>query len=165
MDAKKNHGFLLDDLYLLHDPGSRHPESPRRLKAIDKGLASHGAAQRWQRIEPRPARLEELELVHRPGHVERIEKAARRAPSHLDPDTVVSAESYRIGLFAAGGVLKCVEEICSGNLRRAFAFVRPAGTSRGARQADGLLPVQQCRSRSGLCSPRLSSQSRRHCGH
>ena len=127
MDVKKKHGFVLDDQYLLHDTGSRHPESPRRLKAIDQGLASHGTAQRWQRIEPRPARLEELSLIHRPGHVERIEKAARRAPAHLDPDTVVSAESYRIGLLAAGGVLKCVEEICSGNLRQAFAFVRPPG--------------------------------------
>jgi acetoin utilization deacetylase AcuC-like enzyme len=120
-------GFLFDDCYLRHDPGSRHPESPKRLLAIKSALDSHSGLDSWQRLEPRPAQQEELELVHHPAHVERVEKAARRAPAYLDPDTVVSTESYRTGLYAAGGVLECVDAICKGNLIRGFAFVRPPG--------------------------------------
>ena len=120
-------GFLIDDCYLLHDPGSRHPESPRRLAAIQKALDSHETLDKWSRVEPRPALREELELIHHPAHVERVERAAQKAPSYLDPDTVVSSESYRTGLYAAGGVLECVDAICSGNLTRGFAFVRPPG--------------------------------------
>ena len=124
MDAP---GFVLDDCYFLHDPGSRHPESPKRLLAIKQALATIGAAERWERLQARPAQMDELELVHHREHLEHVKQAAMRAPSYLDPDTVVSSESYRTGLFAAGGVLECVDAICKGSLRRAFAFVRPPG--------------------------------------
>ncbi len=123
----KQLGLLIDDIYLLHEPGSRHPESPARLRAIQEALEASGALARWRRIEPRPARVDELELIHHPSLLEHIERAARRAPAYLDPDTVVSSDSYRTALFAAGGVLECTEAICSGELRRAFAFVRPPG--------------------------------------
>lgn len=120
-------GFLLDDRYLLHDPGSRHIESPKRLLAIKEALETFGAEERWQRIEARPAHLDELALVHHPSHIERVEWASKRAPAQLDADTLVSAESYRTALFAVGGVLECVDAVCEGSLRRAFAFVRPPG--------------------------------------
>lgn len=122
-----NLGFLFDERYKLHDPGTRHPESPARLRAIQRALDGHSTLRSWMRLEPRPAQQEELELVHTPGHVERVERAALKAPSYLDADTVVSSESYRIGLYAAGGVLECVRALCEGPLTRAFAFVRPPG--------------------------------------
>ncbi len=120
-------GLLIDDIYLLHEPGSRHPESPARLRAIRQALEASGALQRWRRIDPRPAQVEELELIHHPSLLEHVERAARRAPAYLDHDTVVSGESYRTALFAAGGVLECTEALCRGEIRRAFAFVRPPG--------------------------------------
>jgi acetoin utilization deacetylase AcuC-like enzyme len=123
----KDLGYLIDDIYLTHDPGSRHPESPERLRAVRAALDSFGALQRWQKVEPRPARLDELELVHHPSLLERVERAAQHAPAYLDPDTVVSSDSYRAALFAAGGVLECIDAVCSGRLRRVFAFVRPPG--------------------------------------
>jgi acetoin utilization deacetylase AcuC-like enzyme len=123
----ENLGLLIDDIYLLHEPGSRHPECPARLKAIREALESSGALNRWRRLDPRPARLDELELVHHPSLLEHVERASRRAPAYLDPDTVVSGESYRTALFAAGGVLECTDAICRGKLKRAFAFVRPPG--------------------------------------
>ena len=130
-------GYLIDDIFLLHDPGSRHPEAPRRLTAVRKALEGSGLVFRWRRIDPRPARLEELELVHHLILIEQVEKASRRAPSHLDADTVVSEGSYRAALFAAGGTLECVEAICTGNLRRAFAFVRPPGHHAGPDRSMG----------------------------
>jgi acetoin utilization deacetylase AcuC-like enzyme len=120
-------GLLIDNIYLEHEPGSRHPESPARLRVIREALEHSGTLQRWQRIEPRPARIDELELIHHPSLLEHVQKAARRAPTYLDPDTVVSTQSYRTALYAVGGVLQCTDAICAGKLRRAFAFVRPPG--------------------------------------
>lgn len=127
MEAGRDLGFLIDERFLLHNAGDRHPESPLRLLSIRDALEDLGIQKRWQRIDARPARIEEVELVHTPGHRERLEQASRRAPTYLDPDTMVSAESYQVALLAAGGVLECVDAICTGRVRRAFAFVRPPG--------------------------------------
>jgi acetoin utilization deacetylase AcuC-like enzyme len=130
-------GYLLDDRYLLHNPGNRHPESPQRLVAIQQMLEASGAIDRWQRLEPRRATFDELELIHDPVHVERIEQAAKCAPAYLDFDTSVSTESYQTALLAAGGVLQCVDSLCSGKLRRIFAFIRPPGHHAGRDKARG----------------------------
>ena len=120
-------GYLIDDVFLEHDPGSRHPESPSRLAAVRSALEECGVFNRWERIPARPARLDEMELIHHPSLWEHVERAARKGPSYLDPDTVVSTGSYRAALFAAGGTLECIDAICTGRIRRAFAFVRPPG--------------------------------------
>jgi acetoin utilization deacetylase AcuC-like enzyme len=120
-------GYLIDNIYLHHEPGSRHPESPSRLQAVGRALVTIGAHERWQEIEPRPAQLEELELVHHASLLDRVEKASRRAPSYLDPDTIVCHDSYRVALFASGGVLECTEALLTGQIRNFFAFVRPPG--------------------------------------
>jgi acetoin utilization deacetylase AcuC-like enzyme len=130
-------GYLVDDRYLLHDPGLRHPESPQRLIAIQEALRHFGVSSRWQPIQARAATIDELELVHHPTHIQRIQDAARHAPAFLDADTSVSAESYITALLAAGGVLECVDALCSGRLRRIFAFVRPPGHHAGAESARG----------------------------
>jgi acetoin utilization deacetylase AcuC-like enzyme len=119
--------YLYDDRFLLHDPGNRHPESPLRLIAVRDALEASGVVRRWQKIEARPASLQEIELIHHPGLVRQIELASKRAPAHLDPDTAVSADSYNAALLAAGGVIEMVDAICSGRLHRGFAFVRPPG--------------------------------------
>jgi acetoin utilization deacetylase AcuC-like enzyme len=70
-------GYLLDDRYLLHDPGKRHPVSPKRLIAIQQMLEVFGAVDRWQSLQPRKARPDELELIHNPVHVENIETGSK----------------------------------------------------------------------------------------
>jgi acetoin utilization deacetylase AcuC-like enzyme len=120
-------GYLIDDVYLEHDPGGRHPESPARLVACRSSLADCGVLKRWERIPARPAHLDELELIHHSSLLEHVEAASRKAPSYLDPDTVVSIGSYRAALFAVGGTLECIDAICGDRIRRAFAFVRPPG--------------------------------------
>ncbi len=130
-------GYLVDDRYLLHDPGLRHPESPQRLVAIQEALRESRIPRRWQSIQPRPATIEELALIHHPVHIERIQHAVRHAPAYLDVDTSVSAESYRTAILAAGGVLECMDALCSQKLRRIFAFVRPPGHHANAENARG----------------------------
>jgi acetoin utilization deacetylase AcuC-like enzyme len=120
-------GFLIDRRFQLHDPGAQHPESPGRLAHIQQALDAYRIEERWRRIDARPATTEQLELVHSRNHVERVRRAAQMAPAYLDPDTPVSAASYDTAVLAAGGVLACVDEICSRETDRVFAFVRPPG--------------------------------------
>jgi acetoin utilization deacetylase AcuC-like enzyme len=133
----KKVGLLFDDRYLLHDPGGRHPESPQRLRAVQRAFDTLPAIDRWARIEPRPAHPSELGLIHLPWHLEQVEKASKHAPAYLDPDTPVSEQSYRVALLSVGGVLQCVDEICSSRLQRAFAFVRPPGHHAGPAKSMG----------------------------
>ncbi len=120
-------GFLIDDRYRSHDPGNLHPESPERLVSIQQALDASGVATAWRRIEPRPAQVEEIGLIHSPGHIVRVRRSSAHAPAYLDADTPVCAASYDIALLAAGGVLECCDAICGGDIRRAFAFIRPPG--------------------------------------
>lgn len=130
-------GYLLDTRYLLHNPGIEHPESPQRLIPIRQTVETFAAGGHWQCLPPRKATVEELLLVHHPAHIQRIEHAAKNAPVYLDPDTSVSVESYETALLAAGGVLECIDAICSGKLQRIFAFVRPPGHHASRENARG----------------------------
>jgi acetoin utilization deacetylase AcuC-like enzyme len=130
-------GYLLDDRFLLHTPGKRHPESPQRLVAIQETLQNFGGIGRWRQLQPRRASHEELELIHTPAQVECIRHAAERAPAFVDFDTPVSIESYETALLAAGGVLQCVDALCTGKSRRIFAFLRPPGHHAGRESATG----------------------------
>lgn len=127
MTVRDDLGYLIDERYFLHNPGSTHPESPLRLVAVREALESYGVSRRWRRIEARSARREELELVHTPAMIDQLESASKRAPTFLDPDTMISADSHQAALYAAGGTIQCVAALCTGQLRRAFAFVRPPG--------------------------------------
>jgi acetoin utilization deacetylase AcuC-like enzyme len=134
-----NHGlgYLLDNRCCAHDTGKLHPESPQRLIALQQMLATNGLAERWGKIDPRLAGIGELELIHAPGYIERIERAAKRAPFYLDMDTPVSSESYKTARLAVGGVLQCIDALCSGKLRRIFAFIRPPGHHADYETASG----------------------------
>jgi acetoin utilization deacetylase AcuC-like enzyme len=120
-------GYLIDDRFRRHVTGSRHPESPDRLTPLQQALDGSGVTRRWRRIEPRAADPDQLELVHRRTHIERVRRAAEMAPSFLDMDTPASSASFETALLAAGSVLACVDTISGGEIARAFAFVRPPG--------------------------------------
>jgi acetoin utilization deacetylase AcuC-like enzyme len=120
-------GYLIDDRFRRHETGSHHPESPDRLTPLQRALDSSGVSRRWRRIEPRPASPGQVERIHRGTHIERVRRASEMAPSLLDMDTPVSSASFETALLAAGGVLACADAVCSGEITRAFAFVRPPG--------------------------------------
>ncbi len=120
-------GFVIDDRCLLHDPGPGHPESPQRLAAVREALLASDPPASRQPVAARPARPDELALIHDPSYIESVEKACARGAGRLDPDTGYVRESCQAALLAAGAALECVDRICTGRLERAFAFVRPPG--------------------------------------
>lgn len=112
--------------FLDHKPGLVHPESPNRLRSIYRMLDKEFAG-RLVEIQPEPATLEDLELVHTPGYIKQIMATADRNFTTLAPDTPVSAMTYLAAWLAAGGCIKGLKEILSGECRVCFALVRPPG--------------------------------------
>ncbi|MGA9521131.1 MAG: histone deacetylase [Myxococcaceae bacterium] len=117
--------LLTDPAMAAHDPGSAHPESPRRLLRILDLLHSQPVATTvWK--SARRATREELLRVHSEAYVASIEALAGKS-ARLDEDTLVSPASWDAALLAAGATVQGVEEIQEGRATNAFALVRPPG--------------------------------------
>ena len=112
---------------LDHDPGRYHPESPARLRAVLEALDAPEFA-RLDRREAPEASLDDIARVHPRGFVERL-LAAVPASGHvgIDADTVLSPQSGRAALRAAGAVVAAVDAVVAGEADNAFCAVRPPG--------------------------------------
>lgn len=129
-------GLVYDPIYLKHDTG-QHPENAARLEAIITHLERTGLKQQLIPITPRPATVAELALVHDMRHISYIQEVAQRGGGWLDPDTVMSPDSYDAALYAAGGVIRATEAVMNSEVNRAFALVRPPGHHATPQQAMG----------------------------
>ncbi len=86
------------------------------------------------RIEPSKAEYRDIALVHTNGYIEEVKNFGT---GHLDPDTYLSKDSLEAALYAAGAVIKAVEQCKSGEIHRAFCAVRPPGHHAEADRAMG----------------------------
>jgi acetoin utilization deacetylase AcuC-like enzyme len=129
-------GYVYHPVYLKHDTG-QHVEVAARLEAVISHLEKTGLASQLTLIEPRPATIDEIALVHRREYIKEIEEMAQRGGGWLDPDTVMSAGSYEAALYAAGGLIRAVEVVMAGEVTSAFALVRPPGHHATSTQAKG----------------------------
>jgi acetoin utilization deacetylase AcuC-like enzyme len=120
-------GVVADRRYMDHDPGCGHPESPERLAAVYDMLDGADMKNKFFRIEPRKALVEELARIHRHSYIDRVAATAGMMYSALDIDTIASPGSYDAALLAAGGLMNAVDDVMDGTVRNAFAFVRPPG--------------------------------------
>ena len=112
---------------LEHDPGSHHPESPDRLRAILGALAQPQFAQARRREAPR-ADLDEVARIHPRPFIEAVLSAVpARGHAALDPDTVLSPRSGEAALRAVGAVCAAVDAVMAGDADNAFCAVRPPG--------------------------------------
>jgi len=126
--------------YLEHKSGHGHPESPKRLKWIMKELHNSGLLKsgKCALIEPEPAKIEDVELVHEPDYINLVKKVSERGGGVLDlGDTVVSAKSFDTALFAVGGSINAVNLVMDRKFQNAFALVRPPGHHAGPYYALG----------------------------
>ncbi len=120
-------GIVRDPVYLLHEMGSYHPESPRRLEAIYSELDEIGPELNLKAISVRNASIEEISSNHSPRYVEAIYSTRARGHTYLDPDTSTCAHSWDAASKAVGGLLNLVDAVVAGEVRNGFALVRPPG--------------------------------------
>jgi acetoin utilization deacetylase AcuC-like enzyme len=115
-------------LFLEHQTGEHHPESPDRLRAVLAALEAAEFAGLVRQTAP-PATMEQLTRVHPLAYVEAI-LGIRPAPGEIvqiDDSTFVSQRSAEAARHAAGAVVAGVEAVMEDQVRTAFAAVRPPG--------------------------------------
>jgi acetoin utilization deacetylase AcuC-like enzyme len=120
-------GIVKDKRYMLHQMGEFHPESPERLKVVYQMLEDPGLKGYLEEVPPRKAEIEELLSVHSLDYIHLIASTDGKEYTYLDPDTQTSAGSYEAALLAAGGVCNVTSRVYTGELKNAFALIRPPG--------------------------------------
>jgi len=120
-------GIVKDPVYLRHDMGRYHPESPKRLEAIYSMLEKSGSGLNLEEIPARKADTEEITGNHSQRYVEAIAATAGQPSTFLDPDTSTSADSWDAACMAVGGLLNLVDAVVEGKVRNGFGLVRPPG--------------------------------------
>ena len=121
-------GLVWEPRCQLHQPGAGHPESPRRLEAIRRGLEAAGLWHRCVPLQARAATETELLRCHTPAYLASVAAdIAAGLPELSTGDTAISAHSEEAARLAAGGGLVAVEAVIAGRVRNAFAAVRPPG--------------------------------------
>jgi acetoin utilization deacetylase AcuC-like enzyme len=119
-----SHPACLEHDPRVHSPG--HPDTPERLLALERELATSWPAQ-WRRREGEPARASDLELVHTAAHVRFIRELCAAGGGAIDPDTFVGEKSYEAALAGAGTACTMARALLANEASVAFAAVRPSG--------------------------------------
>ena len=119
--------ILKNDLFLEHNPGQTHVESPRRLEVIHERLAAPEIMKMFHFPAFEPASHEILQMNHTPAHVNRVASTGGKPFDILDPDTTTSARSYDAACLAAGAVVEGTRLLMKGEIDNCFALVRPPG--------------------------------------
>ena len=121
-------GFVYDAVYLEHETGAGHPESPERLSAIARRLEAAGLDSRLAHLTPSAAPAEWLQTIHSAEYIERARVTCESGDRYLDSgDVPVSRQSYQAAVLAAGGVMAAVDAVMAGDVTNAFCAIRPPG--------------------------------------
>lgn len=132
--------FITHSVCLKHDNGINHPESPERLKAIDKQLYHSDLYQKLVHFEAPKVSREQLERVHGAKYLDSIEEnvpTAEDGTFYLDADTRLSHYSLAAAQRAAGSVILATDLVIQQKVQHAFCSVRPPGHHAKANNAMG----------------------------
>ena len=123
---------------LQHETGIDHPESPRRLYAIEDALISEGLMNLLMRLDAPRATREQLCRVHSPEYLDEIEhRAPKSGLVTLDDDTVMGPDSLEAACRAAGAMVHGVDMVLHHKVDTAFCGIRPPGHHAGRNNAMG----------------------------
>jgi acetoin utilization deacetylase AcuC-like enzyme len=112
-----------------HDPRrhvAEHPDRPERIEAVNAALAAVDWLGWERRVAPAATRSE-LEAVHAPALIDRVQRLSAAGGGQIDPDTYVDETSYRAALHATGGACAMVRALAAGDAAAGFALLRPPG--------------------------------------
>lgn len=78
-------------------------------------------------IKPRPATEAEILRFHTPAHLDKIRRMSAAGGGDASELTPFGSGSYEIALLSAGGTIEAIDAVLSGQVRNAYALVRPPG--------------------------------------
>ncbi|MBA3327004.1 MAG: histone deacetylase [Solirubrobacterales bacterium] len=119
-----------------HDTGRGHPESARRMVAVERALSERDWLG-WDVRESPTVDRAVLEAVHSRRHVERIEAICERGGGAIDVDTILGERSCEAALRAAGGAVAMVDALLGEGAGTAGSLHRPPGHHALAERAMG----------------------------
>ena len=120
----KKVAYITDSIYMKHNTGTMHPESPQRLNAINQAIEPLKESLLF--ISPIAVSQNILESVHSYEQIEQIESMSEYG-GQIDSDTVCSMDSYEAATMAVGAGIVALDGIKAGEFERAFCAVRPPG--------------------------------------
>jgi len=133
-------GLITDPVYLRHQTGYGHPETPQRLVAIHDHLRRTGL---WADLTvapptPRTDLAEVITAIHTPAYYHQLKsRVPKSGLVHLDADTPCSPESVVAAEMAISGVMTAIDGVMSGRWQNAFCALRPPGHHADADRAMG----------------------------
>lgn len=116
-----------DDLFMEHEPGISHPESPDRLRVIYEQLDRDEIGSHFFYPDFTPATAGDIIRNHDRKLYERVAHTSGRSHDYLDADTQTSACSYDAAMLAAGAVIDGIRRVHDGEMDNGFCLVRPPG--------------------------------------
>ncbi len=144
-------GLVCHERYFWHDAGSgagfsevnpyaqpdRHPESPDSKRRFLALLEVSGLADQLIRIPPRLASLEELQYFHTAAYIARVAAVSAAGGGPIGDSATIGPGSFDIARLSAGGCIAAVDAVIHGQVRNAYALVRPPGHHAEADQGRG----------------------------
>ncbi len=124
--AGLSRGIQIPAPALKHDTG-RHPERADRLRAVTARLEKAGLTKRCTSGTYQPLTAEAVAQLHAPKMVQAVKQVAGHGGGRLDADTVVSPDSFAVGLAVAGACVAAVDAVLKGTDKNALCLVRPPG--------------------------------------
>ena len=146
--AMKCTGLIFDNRYIGHDTGVQttvymrngsfqiepepHPSSVYITQRIKQFLDGSGLTAQMKHISARAATEEELATYHTREFIAGVRAYVGGGQSkgdwgEIESDTPLSQGSYTAAIFAAGGAMSAVQATMSGQIKNAYALLRPPG--------------------------------------
>ncbi|HEU5433675.1 MAG TPA: class II histone deacetylase [Thermomicrobiales bacterium] len=135
-------GLVFDDRYLTHNTGLAligdrhqypfahpvaHPSSPELVGRAKHLMDLHGVSDRMTRIAPRLATDDDLLVYHTLDYLARVAALSAAEGGDTGDGAPIGPGGDRIARVSAGGTMAAVDAVLSGDVRAAYALVRPPG--------------------------------------
>jgi acetoin utilization deacetylase AcuC-like enzyme len=114
-------------IFMQHLTGNGHPESPKRVEAIEECLRKAKLMNDDNTLSPRQAKNNEIAHLSE-GDTQSFDTQHYRFP-HIPGDFQISEQTYQTAIYAAGAPITAIDYILDqkNNAIRAFCIVRPPG--------------------------------------